>query len=346
MKGYFFTAMPTNDYATYLSGWDRVYGPDDLADFYRPECTDGVFPTADDACQAFVVSGRTVGVKAGYACIEGYRVHVEGDETVEAAGGGHIVIRWDNTAEERRFYLAFTAEVLDTETVKDIELAEVGAGFGVTLTDRRKYVEWVRRPAYYPPEDDRIPYIAWKYIMGLPLTDAETREIEGNSSLMAIINNSRPMRTALFGTKFLCTKQSGKRAEAGETELVTELADLTADYDCLDMLQSDKHTLVIPVSVTRVVVSMELAAGGVNTSALGGNSGGGSVVLQKNGTTVASWADNEVSSAASFTVHETDTVIDVKQGDRLTVQLNRKYGSSDTPDGWAVLYKFKLEVVD
>lgn len=207
MKGYFFNAQPTDDAIAHPSGWDREYDAADynacMGAFYE----NGVFANRDpDACKV-TASGLTLFITPGVALVTGGQCHFEpGDSVTLANGDGKysIMCRKNNTAEVRGFQLLalhhateFPAPVRAGD-LYDLCLAHVTVtGGAVSILDTRSdaalcgFAALTAMPPYYPPDSDNLPYVLWLYTLGFPMTPEQISAVEGNPSLMSIVNASK-----------------------------------------------------------------------------------------------------------------------------------------------------------
>lgn len=261
MRSFYFNAKPTTDLVSHPTGYDRVYDAADRAEYHAPEATDGIFAVTNDACQAYVVEGNIIGVKAGYANYRGYRCHVEGNETIAATSSGYITLRWDNTETVRAFVLALTPTLVDTEVIHDLPLAQVTVeGGAVTaIVDKREWVQWTRLPPYYPPDSDAVPIALWRYIIGLPMTEDERSQVESSPELMAMYNNSKLTAAGRYGRKFEAHCSMTYKSYHGSNITDTTSGRFVFNvpkYDPLGMLGEDKSTFTIPASVHRLRVQI------------------------------------------------------------------------------------------
>lgn len=151
-----------------------------------------------DACKVTVQGGEgtTLRIGAGAVYIRGRAAVFDGTETVTVSEDCKIVVRMNKSLEVRNFQLlALTGELVSTEDICDLELARahlepVSGGHRVTLTDTRTFLTYMGQPAYYPPDDENLPYVLWLYTLGFPMDEEQREAVEGNPSLMAIFHNS------------------------------------------------------------------------------------------------------------------------------------------------------------
>lgn len=151
-----------------------------------------------DACKVTVQGGEgtTLRIGAGAVYIRGRAAVFDGTETVTVSEDCKIVVRMNKSLEVRNFQLlALTGELVSTEDICDLELARahlepVSGGHRVTLTDTRTFLAYMGQPAYYPPDDENLPYVLWLYTLGFPMDEEQREAVEGNPSLMAIFHNS------------------------------------------------------------------------------------------------------------------------------------------------------------
>lgn len=197
MKSYFFNAEPTNDLANHPTGYDREYDADSHAEFFAPFFTKaGVMAGADaEACKVVVVDGNTLGIMPGTAYVKGRMVSFDGTETVVAEQDCKIVARMNKTADVRGFQLLCVQELVQTDDIYDLELAQVAltpvlGGYEATITDKRVFMAFTGQPPYYPPDSDNLPYVLWLYTLGFPMTAEQRAAVMENPSLMNIYNAS------------------------------------------------------------------------------------------------------------------------------------------------------------
>ena len=197
MRSFFFNAEPTEDIAAHPTGYDREYDADDHAAFFEPFFSAaGVMAQQDaDACKVSVQSGSTLKIAAGCCYVKGRMCQFDGTETLEATADGHVVARMNKTAEVRAFQFLVVEELVYTDDIWDLELAQVTlqavtGGYAATVTDKRTFMAFSAQPPYYPPDSDSLPYVLWLYALGFPMTDEQRASVTGNPSLMAIFNAS------------------------------------------------------------------------------------------------------------------------------------------------------------
>ena len=108
MKRYFFDAHPTEDAATYPTGWDRNYHAADHAEFMRQFANNGVFAHINaDACKA-EANGYVLEFIPGAVMVEGNMCILQGGDTlvIDGAAGYYTVIcRLNRSNEVRDFEL-------------------------------------------------------------------------------------------------------------------------------------------------------------------------------------------------------------------------------------------------
>lgn len=149
MEGFFFNAEPTTDLVAHPTGYDREYDADDHAAFFAPFFSAaGVLGGVDaDACRVYVKSGSALGVRAGCAYVKGRMAVLDGSETLEAGGGGIVVLRMDNSPDVRAFRLLCVETPVREGDVYDLELARVATGGGSpVITDSRSFLASAVRP--------------------------------------------------------------------------------------------------------------------------------------------------------------------------------------------------------
>ena len=197
MKSYFFNAEPTEDLTNHPTGYDREYDADDHAAFFAPFFAEaGVMAGTDSgACKVAVQSGTTLKVAAGPVYVKGRMGLFEGTETITVEQDCKICARMNKSADVRAFQLVAVTELVDTEDIYDLELASVhleavSGGYEAQVTDTRTFLSFMGQPAYYPPDDDSLPYVLWLYTLGFPMETSQKQMVEGNPSLMAIFNAS------------------------------------------------------------------------------------------------------------------------------------------------------------
>ena len=174
-----------------------------------------------DACKVTVQGGEgtTLQIGAGAVYIRGRAAVFDGTETVTVSEDCKIVVRMNKSLEVRNFQLlALTGELVSTEDICDLELARahlepVSGGHRVTLTDTRTFLAYMGQPAYYPPDDENLPYVLWLYTLGFPMDEEQREAVEGNPSLMEIFRNS--LGAVRSTTEDL---QEGLAAHAGNRE--------------------------------------------------------------------------------------------------------------------------------
>lgn len=196
MKSFFFNAEPTADIEHHPTGYDREYDSDDLAAFFEPFFDSGVFAGEDtEACKVVVQEGNTLRVNAGAVIAKGRGVRFDGTETITVTQDARVVARMNKTADVRGFQLLAVQELVQTEDIYDVELAQVVivpvvGGYEARVTDTRTFTAFTGQPPYYPPDEDHLPYMLWLYTLGYPMTAAQKAAVEGNPSLMAVFNAS------------------------------------------------------------------------------------------------------------------------------------------------------------
>lgn len=149
MEGFFFNAEPTADLVAHPTGYDREYDADDHAAFFAPFfSTAGVLGGVDaGACQVYVKSGGVLGFRAGCAYVKGRMAVLDGSETLEAGGGGVVVLRLDNSPDVRAFRLLCVDAPVREGDVYDLELARVTVGSGgAAAADTRSFLASAVRP--------------------------------------------------------------------------------------------------------------------------------------------------------------------------------------------------------
>lgn len=114
-KSLFYNALPDQQSVT---GYDRNYNADDISEFYRFSFSNGVVKSNSNnnepqGLKVVEVSGMTINVNAGYACINGkpYINDALKAFTITANGTSanrydYIVLRYDNNMSVRNTYLA------------------------------------------------------------------------------------------------------------------------------------------------------------------------------------------------------------------------------------------------
>lgn len=132
-KGYFFNAMPDNNFET---GYDRNYSADDISNWLRVAFTTGVVKTDNEAgtgnplgLKVVADSGMNIKVNAGFACINGkpYINDAQLPITLATAPTGStarndcIILRMDNTQTKsgRRTYI-YVKSLNRTPTLSDL----------------------------------------------------------------------------------------------------------------------------------------------------------------------------------------------------------------------------------
>lgn len=151
---------------------------------------------------------KTVKVDTGYIFINGvqYGIETSTDLTIDDNSSGstridRIIVRVDYTSRLAEIDVlkgtagAGAPTLTQTTTTYELSLAQVEASNGFTtitnsnITDERDYFRYKAKPAWYPEGEvplDAYMYLLWKN----ELTQTEIDDIEANSSLMDIINNS------------------------------------------------------------------------------------------------------------------------------------------------------------
>lgn len=197
MKSYFFNAEPTADLVNHPTGYDREYDADDHAAFFAPFFTQaGVMAGPDaNACKVVVQDANTLRVCAGCAYVRGRMVQFDGTETVTVTEDCRIVARMNKTADVRGFQLLAVSDLVQSEDIYDLELAQaavvpVVGGYEAAVTDKRTFLAFTGQPPYYPPSADNLPYVLWLYTLGFPMTQEQRAGVEGTPDLMALFHGS------------------------------------------------------------------------------------------------------------------------------------------------------------
>lgn len=241
MRSYFFNAEPSEDLTLHPSGYDREYDADDHAAFFRPFFGEkGVIAAlGPDACLVTVDQGTTLKAAPGHAYIRGRMAEFDGTERVEVTGACSIVARMNKGADVREFQLLAVTELVDTQDVCDLELAQVtltpvSGGYTAQVTDTRTYLTYMGQPAYYPPDSDSLPYVLWLYTLGFPMDEEQQAMVEANPSLMAIyeasVGATRPAAVSFTaedwsGGVLVIPKASHKRRSGAFTYSLRHLVD-------------------------------------------------------------------------------------------------------------------------
>ena len=162
MRSYFFNAEPSEDLTLHPSGYDREYDADDHAAFFRPFFGEkGVIAAlGPDACRVTVDQGTRLKVAPGHAYVRGRMAEFDGTERVEVTGACSIVARMNKGADVRAFQLLAVTELVDTQDVCDLELAQVtltpvSGGYTAQVTDTRTYLTYTAQPAFTAHTEDK-----------------------------------------------------------------------------------------------------------------------------------------------------------------------------------------------
>ena len=144
----FFNAVETSS-GTY----DRTYNAEDFASYFSKFIGNGVFANPSDGLKVSAQSGLKVTVKAGSAYIDGYYYELTEDTTLTIQVNSSSYIQTDSVAIRldkinRKMSLMLKQDdtsVLNTTTVKELQLTTIKKGVGVTnisaadITDKRPY---------------------------------------------------------------------------------------------------------------------------------------------------------------------------------------------------------------
>lgn len=220
MRGYFFDAHQKGVDEGGQPIFDREYGMEDHAAYYKPFFQGGgVFLHADsEACLVTQIGTAPffeLHVKPGFVDIDGYRGICDGDDIfpthAEPDGFYRVVIRLDLSEEVRAYACKLVMgteetypELVRSGNIYELALANVQISLGVpVLIEDTRHDENLcgqlkftiaqplpARPTYYPPSE--LPELLWLYtIFPAALTSEQISFVESNPDLMESFTNRR-----------------------------------------------------------------------------------------------------------------------------------------------------------